>query len=145
MRRYLSIALVLFVMLLSLSAKDTDYIPRYTDTGRLIPATQNGFEVVQGRMVFSPIDPVEFERAALVALKSRGYIVRERKSGEITYTLIRKDYDLTMKLKYNENEYWYEYVGSNNLKADPERNRIHKSYFRWLENLEVSIGKEYRV
>ncbi|MBR1919881.1 MAG: hypothetical protein IJ831_09690 [Spirochaetales bacterium] len=141
MTRSLFVLLSLLLLIVPLSAKE--YVPKYDSTGRLVPATENGFEFVQGNRIYPPIDTAAFERAAISALKSRDYAIRERSEGCITYSLIRRDYDLTMRLRYNENEYWYEYVDSRNLDADPERNRIHKSYYRWIENLEKSINKEY--
>ncbi len=143
MRKYLFVLIAILLMLSPLAAKKSEYEPQYDSTGRLIPATKNGFEVVQGKRVYPPIDTAAFKKAALAALKSRDYVIKDRSEGCITYALIRRDYDITMKLKYNEKEYWYEYVESRNLDADPKKNRIHKSYYRWIENLEKSINKEY--
>jgi len=108
-----------------------------------IPARDGNFEIVDGTLYFNEFDPERLERAFIRSLHERDYVIVEIKPGIITYSLIRNDYNLTMRFCYTPDYYWYEYVSSWNLNAKPRKNKIHKSYYRWIRNLEASLEKNY--
>ena len=104
---------------------------------------EGNFEIVQGSSILAPIDTNAIHKAALQALTGRGYIIINDSPGVITYKLEKRSYDLTMRFCYYLDEYWYEYVDSTNLDADPRKNKIHGKYFSWIKNLEKDIPSLY--
>lgn len=115
----------------------------FAKPAKITPASVGNFELTQGSSVMAPINTDRFRQAAVRALANRGYRIVEEIPGVITYKLQRSNYDLTMKLCYYTDEYWYQYVDSHNLDADPVRNRIHRNYYRWIRNLEKDILENY--
>ena len=115
----------------------------YPKPTKRIPEMEGNFEVIQGGAVSAPIDCKKLASVAKSILVSHGYRILEEENGIITYMLYKNGWDLTMKFCYAEDEYWYEYVSSRNLDADPLRNRIHKNYYKWITIIERDITQSY--
>ena len=115
----------------------------YTKPEKREPLMPGNFEVIQGGAVSSPIDCKKLSTIAKSALVSHGYRILKEEPGIITYMLYKNSWDLTMKFCYAEDEYWYEYVSSRNLDANPIENKIHKNYYKWITILERDITQLY--
>ncbi len=108
-----------------------------------IPAKEGNFEVIEGKVITSPINIDKFHTSALRAFTKLGYQIEEDTPGVILVKLSKPAWWLKLKLCYWNDEYWYEYVDSLNLDANPGKNRIHKNYYRWITNLEKTISDYY--
>lgn len=108
-----------------------------------IPAKEGNFEVIVGGMVDFPIDMERFEDVATKGARKHGWKVLGKEPGVIRLRLEKKSWWVEMNICYWEDEYWYEYQDSENLKANPAKNRIHKNYRRWIANIEKRIYEEY--
>lgn len=117
-------------------------LEQYGCPTKKVPVIPGNFEVIEGNSVFPPIDTQKLETVVIKSLLSRGYKILNVSPGVITYQLWKRDYDLTMRFCYCQDEYWYEYVNSRNLNANPMKNKIHKSYYRWISIIEKDISKQ---
>ncbi|MDR1625205.1 MAG: hypothetical protein LBT33_01575 [Spirochaetia bacterium] len=108
-----------------------------------IPLQNGSFEVTQGAALVFPIDMNLFHQTALSAFASLGYRIEKDEEGSILVRLVKSGWWLQLRLCYWDDEYWYEYVDSKNLNANPAKNRIHKNYYRWIANLEKNISQFY--
>ncbi|MDR1353910.1 MAG: CsgG/HfaB family protein [Treponema sp.] len=108
-----------------------------------VPARAGNFEVIQGRQIPIPIDTSKFQLAMLEGLEQRKWTVDQEGTGYILCTLRGGNWWAQIKICYWDDEYWYEYVNSNNLDANPARNRIHRNYDNWISNLESSLRRNY--
>lgn len=112
---------------------------------RKVPARAKNFEVMEGRFLSAPIDRERFHLAALKALEALRYTVKEDNpsGGTIVARLEKNSWWVDIRICYWDDEYWFEYVDSRNLDANPRRNTIHPNYLRWIPNLDKSIGANY--
>lgn len=124
----------------SISESDTAAFSRPV---KKIPAKPGNFEVISGSAVPTPIDTSRLRTALYKALNKHGYKILSDEQGVITYQLWKRDFDCTVKFCYCENEYWYEYVESRNLDANPAKDKIHKNYRRWIGILEKELAFLY--
>ena len=112
-----------------------------------IPVARGNFEVIQGtsRYIRAPIDMQKFQWAAEGALRSLRFMVEKVEPGGIVSVYRHSTARwVRIRLCYWEDEYWFEYLDSQDLRADPWRNRIHRNYYTWIENLEKEIERLYR-
>lgn len=107
------------------------------------PVVPGNFEITQGIAVNAPIDTNRLVSAIKKALLKHNYKLVSEKPGIITFMLWKNDWDLTMNFCYAEDEYWYEYVSSRNLGADPSKNKIHRNFPKWIKTLEQELTKFY--
>lgn len=108
-----------------------------------VPVREGNFEVVAGGMVDVPIDMVQFAKVATQAARAHGWKVLSSEEGVVSLKLEKRDWWVTMNICYWEDEYWYEYQDSWNLDANPEKNKIHRNYLRWIANIEKRIFETY--
>ncbi|MDR1239917.1 MAG: CsgG/HfaB family protein [Treponema sp.] len=108
-----------------------------------VPARTGNFEVIQGSQLPIPIDTYQFQTAMLEVLEQDKWTVDQEGSGYILCTLRGRNWWVQIKICYWDDEYWYEYVNSNNLDANPARNRIHRNYDNWISNLENRLKRNY--
>jgi TolB-like protein len=111
---------------------------------RKTPARRGNFEVTQGRQIPAPIDIDKFSVAIKDCLTGRNWEIIQEGPGFVFATYGRGNWWVQIKVCYWDDEYWYEYVDSENLNADPDRNRIHRNYNDWIKNLESDLRKYYR-
>jgi hypothetical protein len=112
--------------------------------GKKTPARPGNFEITQGRQIRAPIDMEKFAAAAIASLDRLKYTIEQEGSGVILFGISsRSSWWVQIKLCYWEDEYWYEYVDSYNLDADPARNRIHRNYNDWIANVEKQLYSNY--
>ena len=109
----------------------------------IIPAREGNFEVITGGMVDTPIDMDRFLSVASRGARHHGWRVLGQDSGVIRLRLEKRDWWVEMNICYWEDEYWYEYQDSWNLDANPEKNKIHRNYTRWIANIEKQIYENY--
>jgi len=108
------------------------------------PAKPGNFEVIPGSNLPAPIDMDRFKAATLAALEYLGYSVVESDGrGYVIARLSKTSWWVTIKVCYWADEYWFEYLDSNNLDADPAADRIHRNYRRWIPNLDKYIAVNY--
>jgi TolB-like protein len=108
-----------------------------------VPARAGNFEVTQGRQIPIPIDTNKFQVTMIESLEQRKWAVDQEGTGYILCTLRGGNWWVQLKICYWDDEYWYEYVNSNNLNANPAQNRIHRNYDNWISNLENSLKRNY--
>lgn len=133
-------------VLLKIDMEDIQSIDETSDfvcPEKKVPVKPGNFEIIQGNAVPFPANISSLKRAVFKALKSHGYTILSDEPGIITYMLKKDDYDCTVRFCYCPNEYWYEYVDSTNLDANPAKNKIHRSYCRWINILEEDISDLY--
>ena len=122
-------------------------LPAYPDTGmkpeKRIPARAGNFEITRGTRVPTPIDMNRFFSAARTSLENLKYSVDSEGTGFILFTVRGGNWWCQIRLCYWQDEYWYEYINSHNLGANPERNRIHRNYRNWIERVERQLGTNY--
>jgi hypothetical protein len=108
------------------------------------PAYQGNFEIIQGKQIPAPIDMAKFAPSAKTAITVLRYTIDQENEGFIIFTIGHAPgWWAQIKLCYWDDEYWYEYVDSRNLKADPERNRIHGVYPQTIEQVERQLYTAY--
>lgn len=118
-------------------------VSSFTKPVKKTPTVPDNFEVIQGAAVSAPINMDRFAVAASNALAAHGYRIISSEPGIINYKLAKSNYSLTMRLCYAPDEYWYEYVDSYNLDANPYKDKIHKNYYKWIQILEKELAKNY--
>lgn len=110
---------------------------------RKTPARPGNFEIIQGVTLRGPLDMTKFRAAALAMARSLEYQVLEDNQGELMYKYTRGSQWVQIRLCYWTDEYWFEYIGSNGIDADPAGDRIHRVYRRWIENAEKALTENY--
>jgi TolB-like protein len=129
------------------AGREAPVLPVFTDTGtkpeKKIPARKGNFEIIQGKQIPVPINIERFYTAAKKGLAALGYTTDNEGTGYIFFTVRGRDWWAQIKLCYWEDEYWYEYVNSNNLGANPARNSIHRNYDDWIARVERQLAALY--
>lgn len=116
--------------------------PDYSNIKKPIQKVDS-FLVVDGGVLETPINVKLLTNCIITALQRHGYQIVSKEPGIIQYKLIKNSFNLTMKIYYNLDEYWYEYVDSTNLDANVSANSIHRSYYRWISILNKEITTSY--
>ncbi|MDR1933927.1 MAG: caspase family protein [Spirochaetales bacterium] len=113
---------------------------------KIRPRRPGNFEIIQGGKsgIRTPIDMTKFHRAALDMMRKMDHQVLEETPGVIVYRYSKGSMWMQVKLCYWTDEYWYEYVNSGDMDADPANDRIHRLYRRWIENADKTLGEFYR-
>lgn len=102
------------------------------------------FVTIVGESVEAPINEKKFHDAAVQVLKLKQYGIIEDKPNSIKAKFVANKYNFTIKVNFNKNGYWYEYVDSEGLRADVEGGRIHKKYTRvWIPQLDKLLFTFY--
>lgn len=109
------------------------------------PAKEGNFEIITGARLIPPIDTKLMQASIIKAATNLGWIIEKNEPGIITLKLEKpKSWWVVIKVCYTTDEYWYEYVDSYNLDANPAKNKIHRNYTnRWIPNLEKHIYAFY--
>ena len=131
-------ALVLFCLVATIIFAQESVKPQ-----KKVPAKEGNFEVIMGGMVDIPIDMERFLNVASRAARHHGWKVLGKEPGVIGLRLEKNSYWVEMNICFWEDEYWYEYQDSWNLDANPEMNKIHRNYTRWIANIEKQIYRNY--
>ena len=99
-------------------------------------AMQGNFEIVQGAVIFPPIDMNKFRSSMRYALSIHRWVVTEEKPGELYCRLSKgASWSVTIRICYTPTGYWYEYLDSEHL---------DRNYRRWIDILEREMIKIYR-
>ncbi len=107
-------------------------------------AKKGNFEVINGVSAGSMIGMNRFREAMLKALSRHRWVVWQERPGEIFVRLAKEpSWWVTLRICYTPSEYWYEYLDSRNLDANPKRDRIHRNYRRWIATLEKEMVRYY--
>ena len=130
------------------TARTATTLPAVYDTGmkpeKKIPARRGNFEIIPGNQIRQPIDTNKFYTAAKTSLENLQYTVDAEGTGFILFTVSGGSWWAQIKLCYWNDEYWFEYVNSHNLDANPARNKIHKNYAEWIKRIEKQLNTNYR-
>lgn len=114
-----------------------DVFSRIAAPTRKAVARKGNFEVIDGLAVPAPIDMNKFRSSMLLALASHRWVVDEERPGELYCRLSKgSSWWVTIRICYTPSGYWYEYLDSKNLDANPAKNKIHRNYPRWIQILE---------
>jgi L-cysteine desulfidase len=74
---------------------------------------------------------------------TRGWHVKKIKEGEAQASInVRGKHTAVVQITYNKNSYSINYLNSQNLKYNAEKNTIHKNYNSWVMNLNRAIQFE---
>lgn len=101
------------------------------------------FEVITSASIPRPINMERFNRAATTAALTMFQVLPSDNSSVIRLRLEKRNFFVEFNICFWNDGYWYEYVDSSNLDADPVNNKIHRNYFRWIEKLDKRIEKNY--
>ncbi|MDD7200870.1 MAG: hypothetical protein SPF89_03215 [Sphaerochaetaceae bacterium] len=127
-----------------MGADSVDDVSLFVPPTRKDVARKGNFEVVDGLSVSTPIDMNKFRRAMLLALSAHRWVVDEERPGELYCRLSKgASWWVTIRICYTPSGYWYEYLDSKNLDANPVKNKIHRNYPRWIQILEREMIKLY--
>lgn len=81
--------------------------------------------------------------ASIVAgTASRGWTAVEVAPGHIEATLYIRSHMAKVDIKFDTETYSITYADSDNLKYDPVKNKIHKNYNSWVQNINADIRAE---
>ena len=82
-------------------------------------------------------------KAIKAAGRSLGWNVKKLKNGEAKASInVRGKHTAVVQITYNQKSYSINYLNSQNLKYDEEKNTIHKNYNSWIMNLDRAIQFE---
>ncbi len=82
------------------------------------------------------------EYAIRKASTRKGWSVQKNKEGVLTVSQnIKGNYLVVLNIIYDKNGYQITHKDSTNLDYDPDDDTIHKSYNKWVHNLERNINK----
>lgn len=94
---------------------------------------------VQAQPVPHKIGMAKVERAIVEGGAQLGWKMVKTKPGLIIGTLNNRQHTAVVEIPYSSESYSILYKSSDNLNADDKGN-IHKSYNRWIKNLDKEIG-----
>jgi hypothetical protein len=108
------------------------------------PARLGNFEIIRGATLPTPIDMTKFHTAALAMARKLEYQVLEDNPGVLLYRYTRGSQWVQIRLCYWTDEYWFEYINSYDMDANPAADKIHRVYRRWIENADKELAENYR-
>ena len=71
-----------------------------------------------------------------------GWIPVEIGDGEIEASLSKRGHKVVVDITYDAGYYAIDYKDSQNMTYNAKRNKIHRKYNQWLNNLDFSISQE---
>lgn len=80
-------------------------------------------------------------QAIFQAGKGRRWVMYEKEPGLIQAHLKVRGHEVVVNIPYTQDSFSIEYVSSENMNYNPEKNRIHPKYTQWVRNLEVDITR----
>jgi hypothetical protein len=86
----------------------------------------------------------KFRAAALAMAQKLEYQVLEDHKGALLYRYAQGSRWVQIRLCYWPDEYWFEYISSAGIDADPAADKIHRVYRRWIESADKTLGEYYR-
>lgn len=81
----------------------------------------------------------EMREAIYRALPVYGWVGRDVGPNVIRATLNVRSHQAVVDITYDPQTIKFDYVSSNNLLKEVEANKIHRSYNRWINNLQTAI------
>jgi len=81
----------------------------------------------------------QVEKAIVIAGARRGWVMDKKRSGVMIGTLNVRNHMVQVAIKYNTKAFSITYRNSVNMKYNPERKTIHRSYNTWIMNLRNDI------
>ena len=81
------------------------------------------------------------EKAISRVLKRRGWRVGKKSKGKIIANLAVRSHRATIEITYNKDTYSINYVDSQNLKYNEAKGTIHRSYNKWVNNLDRDLQR----
>lgn len=88
------------------------------------------------------LDSAQAEKVIKMAGTRLGWNMAKLEPGLIRATLNVRTHMAVVDIAYDNRGYAIEYVDSENLNYDEEKSAIHKSYNKWIKNLERYIALE---
>jgi hypothetical protein len=101
--------------------------------------------VVDAPVAWLPgVEPAEDKvaRAIVSACSRLGWVCQISSPGLITGRLNLRTHQADVRIPYSVEKYSIEYVASENLRYDAEKNTIHRNYNNWILNLQRHINGE---
>lgn len=127
MRKWITLASVLFVF------ATTACVNHATGIYNVDRATYNATDALNSERA---------ERAIRNAGSRLGWEMATVQPGLIRGTLNLREHQAIVDIDYDGRGYSINYIDSENLKYDEEKNVIHKNYNNWIRNLERQIRIE---
>lgn len=81
----------------------------------------------------------DVKKAIIKAGMELGWRIKEREPGELVGKLHVRKHMATVKIPYSKSGYSIIYTESTGLKYNAEKDEIHKSYNKWIRNLDQKI------
>jgi hypothetical protein len=95
---------------------------------------------VHGSMVPSGLTMEQVRDGILFAGPQRGWVLQDVRDGVIRAEIHRRTHTAVVEISYDESEYSIDYVDSIDL--DASDGMIHRTYNRWVTNLDLDIRTE---
>lgn len=113
---------------------------------RKTQAMAHNFEVISGKFLTPPLNEESMRYAIIKAAHTLGYhpLPSDNPNSIVLYKANGSKWSVKIKVVFWKGDYWFEYVDSNRLKADPFRNRIHRNYYEWIRDLDSKITSYYK-
>ncbi len=129
-----------------LKEQETAAPASFTPPQRKVQAKPNNFEVISGKYLRSPLNEDSMRYAIIKAAGALGYrpLPADNPNSIVLYKTRGRSWWVKIKIVFWKGDYWFEYVDSYGLKAEPRRNRIHRNYFRWVNDLDSKITFYYK-
>ncbi|MEM9171487.1 MAG: hypothetical protein AAGA84_02155 [Pseudomonadota bacterium] len=97
---------------------------------------------VENMPVPEGLSMTDVESAVMAGGASRGWTCAPIEDGVAECTLYIRSHMAKVEVKYDTSLYSITYMDSDNLKYDPVKNKIHKNYNSWVQNLNSDIRAE---
>ena len=94
---------------------------------------------VSGTTVPSGLTTKQIESGIVTSLIAKGWKVKEQKEGRVVGELMLRAHRAVINIDYTASNFSINYVASENLKYNAEKNTIHRNYNNWIIGLERVI------
>ncbi len=101
--------------------------------------------VVEGRALPQPVDVEKLRSAIRVSLATFNWVTKTDTGTEFTASFGKGNGEVSaeIKIEFSSSGYKIEYVDSQGLLVDLENKTIHRTYVRWVNNLNKEIYVNY--
>ncbi|MDR1489359.1 MAG: hypothetical protein LBS65_02575 [Desulfovibrio sp.] len=104
--------------------------------------TTRPIETISNVPVGNNLSKEAVARAITQGGAAQGWSMVRLNDNTIEGTLLQRQHTVVVTIPFTANSYSIIYKSSGNMKADPGTGEIHRSYNRWVRNLQKAIGLE---
>lgn len=102
-------------------------------------------ENIEGSPIPSGASLDEIFKAMVTGSMNRGWILKEIEPGHAEATIYVRSHMAKVDIRYDQSTYSITYNDSENLKYNPEKGTIHKSYNKWVATLNMDIQRAFAL